>query len=249
MTNDDELGYPDEDFKSIPKDTKIFIIFDPQDMDSYAARNKTADQLTLAGFTNIHNHSVAYYGKILDGSYGINLQVVHQDSDVVKSSNAVTMVLLDVDITLDYSDDRAIRKTLLRYYTHTLLLRKIRALKKQVIVLEAGVVFRSRIINSKPHRNFIDRELLDFNFEPLVNSNMDEINSSDISAGYWISPKAAQSLVRHITSYDGTLTTTLDSMFHSFYYNELMKQRETTFGLEQKFDTIGPNYKMFIRED
>lgn len=250
MTNDDELGYPAEDFKSIPKDTKIFIIFDPQDMDSYAARNKTADQLKLAGFTSIHNHSVAYYGKILDGSYGINLHVGKADPDLVLHSNAVTMALLDIDTTLDYSDDRAIRKTLLSYYTHTLLLRKIRALKKQAIVLEAGVVFRSRIIDNKPHRNFIDRELLDFNFEPLVQcSNWDDRNSSPISVGYWVSPKAAQSLVRHITSYDGYFASTLDSMFHSFYYNELMKQRETTFGLEQKFDTIEPNYKMFIRED
>ena len=66
MTNDDELGYPDEDFKSIPKDTKIFIIFDPQDMDSYAARNKTADQLTLAGFTNIHNHSLCWSNSFVE---------------------------------------------------------------------------------------------------------------------------------------------------------------------------------------
>ena len=228
MTDDDELGYPAEDFKSIPKDTKIFIIFDPQDMDSYAARNKTADQLTLAGFTNIHNHSVAYYGKILDGSYGINLQMGAGHP----------------------YDERDARKMLLRYYTHTLLLRKIRTLKKQVIVLEAGVVFRSRIINGKPHYNFIDRKLVDFNFEPLVHKvDEDGRETHDISAGYWISPKNAVFLIRYITdTLGGVFNTHLDNVYAELYYNEVMRQRGK-FGFIHDYATIQSKYTAFIRED
>lgn len=230
MTDDDELGYPAEDFKSIPKDTKIFIIFDPQDMDSYAARNKTADQLTLAGFTNIHNHSVAYYGKILDGSYGIDLQI---------SSDAAR-----------HYDDRAIRKMLLKNYTHTLLLRKIRTLKKQVIVLEAGVVFRSRTIDGKPHYNFIDRELVNFNFEPIVHGvDEDGIDTYDISAGYWISPKKALQLVDYITgTCGGVFTRLLETMYIDLHYNEVMRQRES-FEVPQDYNNIQSKYTIFIRED
>lgn len=223
MTDDDELGYPAEDFKSIPKDTKIFIIFDPQDMDSYAARNKTADQLTLAGFTNIHNHSVAYYGKILDGSYGIDLQ-------------------LAPGVDRDH-DDRTIRKMLLRCYTHTLLLRKIRTLKKQVIVLEAGVVFHPRYIDGKPHYNFIDRELVDCNFEPLVHTSDDTY-----IAGYWISPKKAVYLVRYITdTLGGVFNTYLDDIYAEVYLAEVMRHREES-GILNYHQIMG-KYPIFIRED
>jgi len=250
MTNDDELGYPEEDFKSVPKDTKIFIIFDPQDMDSYTARNKTANQLELAGFTSIHNHSVAYYGKILDGSYGINMQIEQADRDFIESSNRLPFKTYTRDPHLDHTDVRAIRKSLLEYYTHTLLLRKIRALKKQVIVLQAGVIFRDLYTPTSHgvHRNFINRELLNLSFEPLVSLTENEFQNQDYTAGYWVSPKAAKQLVGHLTNNEGMITKTLDSTLHCFYYHDVVRNREVG-GEDQLFDEIPSNYLMFNREN
>jgi hypothetical protein len=250
MTNDDELGYPEEDFKSIPKDTKIFIIFDPQDMDSYAARNKTVDQLELAGFTNIHNHSVAYYGKILDGSYDINLQIEQADRKFIEASHRLPLMMYNRDPHLDHSDARAIRKSLLEHYTHTLLLRKIRALKKQVIVLQAGVIFRDLYTPTSHgvHRNFINRELLNLSFEPLVTLTGNEYSNQDYTAGYWVSPKAAKQLVGHLTNNNGMITKTLDSTLHSFYYHEVIRNRQKG-GEDQLFDEIPSRYTMFVREN